>query len=96
MMSSSSLRITGRVASATSPRPIGAKLLVAVDDPRAAAARSSVGPPPVGRMPSTEVDSSSSRTTWPACTSWIDELVLMISRWARAGSASALMSSGMT
>ena len=42
------------------------------------------------------VESSSSRTTWPAWTSWIDELVLMISRWARAGSASALTSSGIT
>ena len=51
---------------------------------------------PVGRMPSIEVVSSSSRTTWPAWTSWMDELVLMIRRWARAGSASALMSSGMT
>ena len=59
-------------------------------------ARISLGPPPVGRMPSTEVVSSSSRTTCPAWTSWIDELVLMISRWARAGSANALTSSGMT
>ena len=57
---------------------------------------SSVGPPPVGRMPSMGVESSSSRTTWPAWTSWIDELVLMIRRWASAGSASALMSSGIT
>ena len=62
----------------------------------AAVGRSSVGPPPVGRMPSIGVESRSSRTTWPAWTSWIDELVLMISRWARAGSARALMSSGMT
>jgi hypothetical protein len=47
-------------------------------------------------MLSTDVLSSSSRITWPAWTSWIEELVLMISRCARAGSASALTSSGMT
>ena len=59
--------------------------------------RSSVGPPvPVGRIPSMAVEARISRTTWPACTSWIVELVLMISRCARHGSARALMSSGMT
>ena len=52
--------------------------------------------PPVGRMPSIGRRSSSSRTTLPDWTSWIEELVLMIRRWASAGSARALMSSGMT
>jgi hypothetical protein len=47
-------------------------------------------------MPSIAVLSRISRTTWAAWTSWIDELVLMIKRWASAASASALTSSGMT
>ena len=52
--------------------------------------------PPVGRMPSIGVDVEQLADDLAGWTSWIDELVLMISRWARAGSASALMSSGMT
>jgi hypothetical protein len=38
----------------------------------------SVGPPPVGRMPSIGVASRISRTTCPAWSSWIEALVLMI------------------
>ena len=58
--------------------------------------REAAHPPTLARTGSTGNVSSSSRMTWPGWTSWIVELVLTISRWARAASASSLMSSGIT
>src|SRR6185503_8129884 len=74
--------LAGRQLARWRGRPVGA----AEPEPAVAA---SLAPP-------TGVESSSSRMTCAGCTSWIDELVLMISRCARADSASALTSSGMT
>ena len=64
--------------------------------PAAASGRTSRGPP-VWRAASIGVAVQQlAHDVAPRETSWIDELVLMITRWASAGSASALTSSGMT
>ena len=61
------------------------------------------GGPDLGRAPTGRADAvdrpsnrGSRARPGPAWTSWIDELVLMIRRWASAGSARDLMSSGIT